>query len=647
MNIEGFIDFYSKHPFTHNTLNNEKVIAWNSNYIKLSEKEGEVPFRICVGVEIETEVKLLGSKMPGDLTSSLKFIDYLKNPNVKIDIGIWFDKANNNLLIARQAFGMCPLYYMHIPNEFIAFSTSLVSLVQMPPLRAYLSLDSQRIVETCTFRKDPSADYAENTFYERIKSALPGQILSLTAEGKSYSPFLKFEISDWTSLKSLSEYGEAFRQILIESVADNTHHPAGLLGSHLSGGLDSSSISSITKMLHPDRPLHTFYYSTRNYANDDNMFARSVAEKIGSVHHELTQSTDDLAIIQSNTAIYGRPLATFISPSSEATVNRLVQGLGCNVLLNGSDGDSIVGSGLEMTQWLYQNNDWIKLKELLSNRVKYFSFSHHYSNWDNLTFEEKASIVEQNFIYHRLTSEIRQSGLLVSAKRLKEISKHFDLSFSYFFKRGLTSLTAKQNKKSIQPLTMLRDDFQESAKIRISSNDKLSKILRGDLPIEYSQWFEDVYNQHSMSLNEERFALGNFYGFKNTSPFYDKRLFELCISIPALVKFGDGQGRVHFREAMKGILPEHVRLRHEKASVGSFGREVTLRLYDQAQELLLDSDDVWKYMDKTKFFKTLKFLKTDGLEVSMYNRSLFHVTKTVSLAVWFEWLKSENLPITI
>ena len=26
-----------------------------------------------------------------------------------------------------------------------------------------------------------------------------------------------------------------------------------------------------------------------------------------------------------------------------------------------------------------------------------------------------------------------------------------------------------------------------------------------------------------------------------------------------------------------------------------------------------------------------------------YNRSLFHVTRTVSVAAWFEWLKSEKI----
>jgi asparagine synthase (glutamine-hydrolysing) len=645
--IRGFIDFYNNYSHVHEHNDKDGLIVWSNGFVKLSTTDGEIPFNTAIGVKINTEVKLLGTNVPSSLTSSFEFIDHLRKFDALIDVGIWFDHAKNTLFVARNVFGMCPLYYVHIPNKFIAFSTNLVALVQMPLLRDYLRLDYYRILNFSTFRRDPSKDYTEDTFYEGIKAALPGQILSLTTDTKSHSPFIKFDISEWTALKSLSEYGEAFRGLLTDSVANNIKDPSGLLGSHLSGGLDSSSVSSIVKILNPERPLHTFYYSTRGYTNNDNAFARCVAKKIGSIHHEVIQSTDDLNIIQSNTKVYGRPMASIVSPTSEATVNRLASQLKCNLLLNGSDGDSIVGSGFEFMELLYRNKEWITLKKMLSDRVKYFSLSQNYPGWEHLSLDQKTSIVEQNFIYKRLTSEIRRSGLLHSAKSLNEVSKHFDLSLAYFLKRGVTAITAKLKKTSIQPLTALRDDFQEMASKRLSAKQGLSSMMRGELPTEYHQWFEDIFNQHSVSLNEERFALAQSYGFKNASPFYDKRLFELCISIPAIAKFGDGRGRVHFREAMKGILPENVRLRHEKVSLGHFGREVTLRLYHQSEELLMDSADIWKCIDKTKFLKTLKFLKTDGLEVSMYNRSLFHITKTVSLAVWFEWLRSEGIPIDI
>ncbi|MCE7065321.1 asparagine synthase-related protein [Dyadobacter sp. CY326] len=645
MDIEGFVNYHS--PFIHESQGKEGVIVWNNGYIKLSVKTSEIPFKVLIGVEKDKEVKSLGSLAPKGLTSFFEFRSYLEQANGELDIGIWVDVAANQLCFARHLFGMCPIYYMHIPHQFLAFSTNLATLVRMQEVKPYVSIDRNRIINYTTFRADQSTDYSEDTFYQNIKSALPGQLLSLAPNDKSYATFTKFRISEWSDLNSVPEYAEAFRGLLTESVQKNTSDPSQLLGSHLSGGLDSSSISSIAKLLHPERPLHTFYYSTRAYKTDDNLFARDVARDIGSFHHELVQPTDDLAIVRSNTTIYGRPLASPISPSSEAAVMRLAKELKCNVLMNGSDGDSIVGSGLELPELLWKNRDWNTLKKLLRERVKYFSLSHQYKNWETLTFEQQASIVEQNFIYNRLTAQVRRAGLLSSYQTFKEVSKHFDISMGYFTMRIAKALKAKVESTSIQPVTLLRDDFKRANFAQKPTQNKLSVSLRGDLSADYQQWFEDVFNHHSIALNEERFALTNYYGFKNSSPFYDKRLFELCISIPAIVKFGNGQGRAHFREAMKGILPEHVRTRHQKATVGSFGKEVTLRLYEQSRELLTDSNEVWTVIDKEKFADTMRFLQTEGLDDNAYNRTLFHVTRTISLAAWFEWLKSNDIPIRI
>lgn len=645
MDVTGFIDFYNTCSYVHKFRNREGVVVWSNGYIELSKHLRPVPFNVWIGIEETEEVKLLGSKTPGNLTSSFAFTQKIKESPSLVDLGIWFNAKTKTLLIARHLFGMFPLYYLHIPNHFLAFASSLAALVHMPPARKYLALDCKRIRSYATFRSDPARDYSEDTFYHHIKTALPGQLLAISPDNRSYSPIAHFSITQWAGLTTLSEFGKAFRELLIKSVDQKTKGFSGLLGSHLSGGLDSSSISSIAKILHPEKALHTFYYSTRGYKGDDHIYAKSIAENIGSVHHEIVQSTDDLAIITLNTSLFGRPQGSLISPSSEATVHRLANKIGCNLLLNGSDGDSIVGSGLELLEWLYRDKQWDTLKTLLVQRVKYFSLTDQYPRWNNLTFAQKAQIVEQNFLYNRLTSNFRKPGLPQYYRSYKETASHFDISLPYFLKRGLKGLASRLKKTTIQPVSILRDEYPDLSARQTGSAPRLSTTLRGDIPEKYQQWFEDVYNQHSIALNEERFALGNFYGFKNTSPFYDKELFELCISIPAIMKFGDGKGRAHFREAMKGILPEHVRLRHEKATVGDFGHRVTLRLYEQSSELLMDSTEVWNFIDKDKFQKTLKFLKTDGLEVNMYNRSLFHITKTISIAVWFEWLRSEGLPI--
>ena len=49
-------------------------------------------------------------------------------------------------------------------------------------------------------------------------------------------------------------------------------------------------------------------------------------------------------------------------------------------------------------------------------------------------------------------------------------------------------------------------------------------------------------------------------------PFYDHRVVELCVWQPVLAKVAGGQPRALLREAMRGVLPESVRLRRDKTN---------------------------------------------------------------------------------
>jgi len=58
------------------------------------------------------------------------------------------------------------------------------------------------------------------------------------------------------------------------------------------------------------------------------------------------------------------------------------------------------------------------------------------------------------------------------------------------------------------------------------------------------------------------------FGVEPRYPFFDRRLMELCLSLPADQKLHDGWSRMVMRRAMKGMLPESVRWRVSKANLG-------------------------------------------------------------------------------
>lgn len=643
MLIEGFIQF-GRAQWSQNS-GNSASIKWNSGIIEypIVSKKKSFPETNVIGFEgyHQNDVKVWGSNTPS-LASFSDFKAFIQSSENRLGIGVWYQEAENTLHLARSLFGTYPLYYLFLRGQFCLFSTDLHSILKSARVETKVSLNKARLRSFLTFGNDHFKDYDRETFYNEIKCVLPGHMLSITPEGCTSSPYSKFQLPQVNN--SLPEYAARFKTLLEEAVHRYIPSDGSPIGSHLSGGLDSSSISTFSRKLAPKSTLHTFYYDTQGIGSDDFEFAREIARNIGSVHHDIALSEDQLTAVVSHTRVLGYPQPAFVPPVFYDGVFKLAKEFQCQTVLNGSGGDSIVGSGFEYPALLYRQKNWPLLKEVLSRRTQFFSKADEFKNWDGLTADQKNAIVQQNFLYSRLSSAVRTMSISQLLALYGQLSKHFDLAPGYFARRAFMGFVKRLQGYNLPPLTLLRQDALETTGEAPSEpSNMLSTSLRGDLPKELQQSFEDIYNHHTISQNENRFILGRHYGFHSRSPFLDKPLFELCMSVPEITKFGDGIGRMHFREAMKGILPDNVRLRAQKAHVGRQGKSVTLLLFQQAREMLYDGKDIWNFIDRDQFDKTVKFLQTDHLPMGNYNRSLFHITRTVSVAAWFEWLKSEKI----
>lgn len=557
------------------------------------------------------------------------------------NFGAWFDEPHQTLHLSRDIFGVIPTYYLYIPGSFIAFSTSLVSLLKMPICRPFLELDLGRIVSYSRFHGDQSASYSSHTFYKNIKTVLPGHVISISSDRTTSRPYVSFNPNKWNHLHSVEEYGQAFKTLFCKSV-QKTLGPVGeKIGSHLSGGLDSSSISTIVKAIDPDTPLNTLYLDTKTKYSDEIQFASEVADKIDSIHHEVQPSHEDFEIVSLYTSVYGHPECMVISPSSQGSLMQYARNLGCKILLIGHDGDSVVGSGLEMLTKTYLDRDWTSLKALILKRAPYASLHRVISNWTSLNPDQKIQQYTRHLVVTKFFEQSKRLKLPEIIVLLKEVSQQMNVPLRHFFAAGLEKFWKKVSRERTLEGTILKKDI---ASIHVSRRENLADTLRGDLPIDYKVWFDDVFNGQTIVASEQFYALGNHYGLENRFPFYDSDLFEFCISVPMTVKFGRGIGREHFREAMKGLLPESVRSRSGKANFSLYGREAALRLYHQSKELMKDdSNPVWDFIDKQMYHVSANIMVDERASESDHTLSKFHVTRAISLAIWFDWLKKNDL----
>ncbi|GGC08961.1 asparagine synthase-related protein [Dyadobacter sediminis] len=644
MLIEGFIN-YQFVTSNNNKPFFEKAIEFNHGLIGTHHLDHD-PFNkfLVASFDINNKESTSLSNFLHDEILSFDFCrKILKNCDNKLRIAICYDEVNNQILLARELFGTIPLFYLHIPKKFFAFSTSLASLVSNKEVQPYLNINDSAITSYHRFRMDLTTKHSYDSFYDQIKSVLPGHIVTVYENKVVTEPYVTFNPEKWSHLSSLKDYGEAVYNIFKDSVRSSALNESLNVASHLSGGLDSSSVSTMFKHIFPSRTLHTLYHKSASKEMDESYYSESVVNKIGSIHHEVYQSKEDFDLIKTHTALYGEPEVSTLSPSLITTMMPFAKYLDCNILLRGSGGDSVIGSGMEVLGETFKEKKWHDFENLLRKRVPYFSLTEQYPNWNSYSFEQKYNLVLQNFLYNRI-SDARNLSLKDLVKVYREIHSTLRISNTYFLKRGLGNFINRLRHQAVNaPISILKDEYLQRP-ILASVEPVLPTSLRSNLPEHFQPLFEDVFTPRAVTAIEQQFVLGEHYGISNRSPFLDKDLFEVCMAVPNVIKYGNGKGREHFREAMKGLLSDEVLGRSSKATLASsHGQEITLRLYKQAEEFLNDTKLVWEYVDRKKFNEQTTVLENNRIPYTHKVRPWFHITRTISLALWLEWFNEKKL----
>ena len=502
----------------------------------------------------------------------------------QLKIGIWFDENSDTCVLAREAFGTVPLFYIHIPDVLFAFATSMTDLLDKPELKDFVAVNARKVASHVAYNHLDSGTDASSTFFSNIKSCLPGHMVTASRQDLTLSTYTAFDPSKWSGMKTAAEYGDAVLGSFRKSMLRVSGTEPMVVGSHLSGGLDSSSISSLFRHLYPTRPLHTFHIGANHTASDESGYAAQVAGHIGSIHHVVEQSTEEIRMLRLSTELYGQPETSFLSPASNLHTIGQARDFGCDILLNGHGGDSIIGNGLDLLEQSFKEKNWALTGELLRKRVSYAGLALLYPKWNKLSFRQKYHLILQNFLYTRLAA-FRSLPASELFQLFREVSSELNISYFYFAKRASKSFLLRMFGENFHRQSSLaREEY--TAESGHATEPNFPKSLLGDLPAEYQDLFEEVFHPQVMRGQEQFFALSDHFGLSNRSPYLDKEMFELCLAVPHSIKFGDGIGRAHLRDAMKGILLEEIRCRGTKSSLSSpDGENMTIRLLDQGRIL--------------------------------------------------------------
>jgi asparagine synthase (glutamine-hydrolysing) len=223
----------------------------------------------------DTEVLLAGLIHAG--------IDFLKQLNGFFSFA-FYDAETHNLMLARDRYGIKPLYYAEISEGWV-FGSNLSACTS---LGAPGEIDFQSLTAYLQLSYIP----APSTILKGVQKCLPGTVLRFSNDGFISATYYTLPINPEESSSKPVNPTSQIRHLLEDSVRKRLIADVPV-GTFLSGGLDSSIISMIAGREHPGIAAFSIGFPDQPYF-DESKYARATAKSLGLEHHVLEVREKDI-----------------------------------------------------------------------------------------------------------------------------------------------------------------------------------------------------------------------------------------------------------------------------------------------------------------------------------------------------------------
>jgi asparagine synthase (glutamine-hydrolysing) len=429
------------------------------------------------------------------------------------------DRISNRLFIARDRFGVKPLYFWRSDNGLLAFASEIKQFSALPGWRP--QLQAQRAYD---FLNWGVFDHTAETMFSGVRQMRGGEYvhMSLDEIGGNLPIHRWYQLSSSVFDGDELDAASQLRDLLEDSVRIRLRADVPV-GSCLSGGLDSSSIVCIVNQILgnkaiPDFQQHTFSARSSIPRYDEGGFIDAVLGKTGVVAHQITPPFEQL--FDTLPSLVWHQDEPFGSTSIYAQwhVFKLAKDAGVKVMLDGQGADELLAGyhsyfGPFLLS-LLRSGDW----RSFAQETMWIQRLHGYSPW----------YLMKLILNTVLSGELRQT--------LRAHTGKAAAGSAYWM--NLTQL----NVREIDPVEV------GGVVGKSLRNQGVDHLLRTHVPM-LLHWEDRSSMAHSVEARV---------------PFLDYRLVEFAISLEDRVKVRNGMTKAVLRQAMQGILPEAVRTRVDK-----------------------------------------------------------------------------------
>lgn len=518
---------------------------------------------------------------------------------------IW-DKRKQSLFCARDHFGVKSINYFCSDDVFV-FATEIKALFALEEIPRVLN-------EIKVFDYlEGSFDDVSSTFFQNIFKLPAGSSILANRSNMYLDKYWSASVGRELRRSSNEDYAEEFREVFVEAVRCRMKSDYSV-GSMLSGGLDSSSITCTARelqseMTHRALPTFSSIFPTIEKSNEHDYIKAAVG--LGGLNPSFLEADKLSPLTNWKRMTWHLDEALFPCNSYmmwgmyEAAKKRNVR-----VILDGFDGDTTVSHGLAYFQELAHGNRWWKLAKEIR------PFGKNYKR-------QPVKLFLEYFNNYRVKPAIARSSALRLASRTGKALMRRTIGEPQAASRSTFSID-----------NILNPDFGK--RIDTVGRRRELRLIRGGVPTtQKGAHLQSVNSGVMQYILEVVDRSASAFGIEARFPFWDKRLVEFCLALPTEQKIQNGWTRFILRNAMAGILPKSIQWRGAKTSLGhaftaSFSRYENERIKKLFQ---YESETVSRYIDTSALRETFTGFKTGNQATA---DELVYVWRILTLSLWLD-----------
>ncbi len=429
-----------------------------------------------------------------------------------------YDREENTLFIARDRYGIKPLWYYQDDDKFL-FASELNALLAY---NLEVEIDYTSMYQFFELNYIP----APHTIYQNVYKLLPGHCMKIRGKEVTTESYYQLPRTELNPPPSYAQACEDFLKVLEQSVQDRLISDVPL-GAFLSGGIDSSTIVALAAR-HVDH-LNTFSIGYRDEPFfDETRYAEIVAKQHHTEHTVFKLSNDDFfEHLEAILAHYAEPFAdasaipTFIL--SKKTKKHVT------VALSGDGGDELLAGYQKHTgEWFARNPDW------------------------KTTLVQTALPILKQLPQHRqsfLGNKIRQLNRFGALQQLPPQERYWQLC-SWRTPGEINDMLASDTLKKISLETAQERRYAWTSHIQ---GKNFTEVLMSDFQLLLPN--DMLFKVDSMSMANS---------LEVRVPFLDHRVVEYCFQLPAQYKIYGNFKKKLLQDATRNILPKPLYRRQKK-----------------------------------------------------------------------------------